>query len=279
MTKATSTSITCSACGASASGKFCNNCGAALSPGTCRQCGHGLPAGARFCNECGASSAGADIASMGGAASASGAGVAPYLPWGLAGLALVAVAAYFGGQSGGQPATTAIPAEAAAPFAPFANGGANGGAGGAPRTAPDIGSMSPRERASRLYDRIMRYSEQGKKDSAAFFAPMAMASFEMLGADLDLDARYDYGRVAAETDHLDVAAAQADTILLKSPNHLLGLALKARTAASRGDNATASKTWKLFAAAKGAELAKKLPEYELHRSDIESATKLAAGGK
>lgn len=275
MTKASSTSTKCSACGASASGKFCNNCGAALSPGTCRQCGHGLPAGARFCNECGASSAGADIASTGGAASASGAGVAPYLPWGLAGLALVAVAAYFGGQSGGQPATTATPAEAAAPFAPFANGGASG----APGTAPDIGSMSPRERASRLYDRIMRYSEQGKKDSAAFFAPMAMASFEMLGVELDLDARYDYGRVAAETDHLDVAAAQADTILLKSPNHLLGLALKARTATSRGDNSTASKTWKLFAAAKDAELAKKLPEYELHRSDIESATKLAAGGK
>ena len=215
------------------------------------------------------------MAHSGGAASTSAAGAAPYLPWGLAGLALVAVAAYFGGQSGGQAESTAVPAEAAAPFAPFANGGA----GGAPGTAPDIGSMSPRERASRLYDRIMRYSEQGKKDSAAFFAPMAMASFEMLGADLDLDARYDYGRVASETDHLDVAAAQADTILLKSPNHLLGLALRARTAESRGDKTTASKTWKAFTAAKDAELAKKLPEYEWHAADIESATKLAAGGK
>ena len=125
----------------------------------------------------------------------------------------------------------------------------------------------------------MRYVEEGKKDSAQFFAPMALSSFEMLGADLDLDARYDYGRVASETGNLKIAAAQADTILKQSPNHLLGLALAARTATMRGDAPAAAKSWKVFLAAKDAELAKALPEYQAHASDIERATKTAQGGQ
>ena len=111
------------------------------------------------------------------------------------------------------------------------------------------------------------------------FAPMAMASFEMLGAELDLDARYDYGRVATETGNLDVAVAQADTILRSSPTHLLGLSLAARAADKQGNAALAAKTWKAFMAAKDAELKKNLTEYQAHAADIESATAMAKGGK
>jgi hypothetical protein len=180
---------------------------------------------------------------------------------------LFSVVGYFAGRGMGGDSGAQASADAAGVVAPFASGG-----GGA---APDISSMSPRERAGRLYDRIMRYVEEGKKDSAQFFAPMALSSFEMLGSELDLDARYDYGRVASETGNFDVAAAQADTILKQAPNHLLGLALSARTAALRGDAAGAAKTWKAFLAAKSAELAKNLPEYQAHANDIEQATKLA----
>ncbi len=138
--------------------------------------------------------------------------------------------------------------------------------------------MTPRERADRLYDRIMRYAEEGKTDSLQVFAPMAMASFEMLGADFDLHARYDLGRVAIEAGELAVAAAQADTILTSSPTHLLGLALQARTAARQDDAAGVKRSWAAFLSAKEAELKKNLPEYQAHAGDIDAATRLARGG-
>ena len=169
-------------------------------------------------------------------------------------------------------ATASLPAE----MAPFAAGGGGAASTGRP---PDLSTMSPRERAGRLYDRIMRYVEEGKADSADFFAPMALASFEALGSEMDADARYDYGRVASETKNFDIAAAQAESILRQSPTHLLGLSLSARTATLQGNAAAAKKTWATFLASKDAELGKKLPEYEMHAADIEQATRIAKGGR
>ncbi|HXI97884.1 MAG TPA: hypothetical protein VNG73_03005, partial [Gemmatimonadaceae bacterium] len=40
--------------------------------------------------------------------------------------------------------------------------------------APDISSLSPQERADRLYNRVMLLATQGKVDSVQFFAPMAL---------------------------------------------------------------------------------------------------------
>ena len=107
---------------------------------------------------------------------------------------------------------------------------------------------------------------------------MAMASFELLGPELDLDARYDLGRVATEAGELTVAAAQADTILKSSPTHLLGLALLARTSTKQGKAAAAKSSWTAFLSAKDAELKKNLPEYQAHSADIDAATRLAKGG-
>jgi hypothetical protein len=194
--------------------------------------------------------------------------VAGYLPWAMSAVFLTLTIAYLVATRDSAD-TSAAPVAGAAPFTE----------GGAPTTgtsvAPDISNMSPRERAGRLYDRIMRYAEEGRKDSLEFFAPMALSTFQTLGADLDLDARYDYGRVASETGHLDIAAAEADTILAQAPTHLLGLALKARTAVKRGETRTATSAWAAFLAAKDAELAKRLPEYQAHANDIVTATQLA----
>jgi hypothetical protein len=273
MTNRTPSSSTCPSCGARASGKFCNQCGAALAVGGCGSCGSALPAGARFCNECGASvsAAGGGAVPPGGAPRPAASGVSTYAPWVVATVLLFSVVGYFAGRGTGGGSAAATPADGAGIVAPFANGASG--------PAPDISNMTPRERAGRLYDRIMRYVEEGKKDSAQFFAPMALSSFEMLGAELDLDARYDYGRVASETGNFDVAAAQADTILAKSPNHLLGLALAARTATSRGEAASAARSWKTFLSVKDAEMKKNLPEYQAHATDIEQATRMAQGAK
>ncbi len=75
--------------------------------------------------------------------------------------------------------------------------------------------------------------------------------------------------MAAQT--ADVATAQADTILKTNPNHLLGLALAVRAAQFRGDEAAARGFERRLLAAESAERAKNLPEYELHKVDIDLA--------
>ena len=52
--------------------------------------------------------------------------------------------------------------------------------------------MSPEERATRLYNRVMTLHSAGKTDSAEFFLPMALQAYAMLPA-LDIDARYHVG--------------------------------------------------------------------------------------
>jgi hypothetical protein len=147
-----------------------------------------------------------------------------------------------------------------------------GGAAGA--AAPDISRMSPRERADRLFERIMRLATAGKQDSVAFFAPMALTVYESLGP-LDADLRYDYGRISEVSGNLDVAASQADSILQKAPRHLLGLILAARVAASRGDSARRNVLDKELLAAQASELAKPLDEYTRHRDEISAAIEAA----
>ena len=136
--------------------------------------------------------------------------------------------------------------------------------------AVDISSMTPQERASRLFDRIMRLSEEGKRDSVEFFSSMALGVYESLGP-LDLDGRYDYGRIAQVSGKLDIAKAQADTILQQSPTHLLGLILAAAVADARGNTSQRDAFQRRLLDAQSTELARGLDEYTRHRADIDGA--------
>jgi len=147
--------------------------------------------------------------------------------------------------------------------APFATGAAR---------APDISAMTPRERADRLYDRVMRLVEEGKADSAAFFSSMAVGAYESLSP-LDNDLRYDYGRMADVAGELDLAQAQADSILQTNPDHLLGLALAARVAERKGDAREQRRLLDRLISVQSTEMAKSLDEYVRHRADIEAAAK------
>ena len=136
--------------------------------------------------------------------------------------------------------------------------------------APDISAMSPRERAARLYDRVMRLHEERKSDSVAFFAPMALASYAEI-PDMDLDARYDMARIAMVAGAIPVARAQSDTILRRDSTHLLGLLLGADLARFSKDEAAAKRMEAKFIAVAPREQQRKLPEYEAHGQEIESA--------
>jgi hypothetical protein len=136
--------------------------------------------------------------------------------------------------------------------------------------APDIRSMSPEERADRLFNRVMSLSSQGKMDSAAFFTPMAIAAFEALGP-LTAHGRYDLGLIALTVGDAARAAAQADTILAQRPTHLMGLVLGMRAADARGDAAASRSFRQRLLAAEESEFASALPEYDDHSADLRAA--------
>jgi hypothetical protein len=141
-------------------------------------------------------------------------------------------------------------------------------------TAPDISTMSPEERASRLFNRVMLYSEQGKTDSARFFAPMAIAAYEMIGP-VDAHAQYDIGTISAAAGDIVRARAEADTILAGRPTHLLGLVLAIRAAELARDTAAEARFRRRLLAAAPTERTA-LKEYAEHSRDIDEALKKAA---
>jgi hypothetical protein len=184
------------------------------------------------------------------------------VPWVVGGVALVALIALVAAQR--SDATSAA-------------SGANAQPLGAPTPmvrGPDLSTMSPRERADRLFNRVMSYHERGVKDSLQFFADMGIRAYQMLPS-LDLDARYDMGRIAEVAGATVVAKAQADTMLREAPTHLLGLALGSRVARLTNDETAARAYDRRLVAAEPAERRKGLPEYERHASDIDEALRTA----
>jgi hypothetical protein len=180
------------------------------------------------------------------------------LPWAVAAIAILALIALAAGQ---RFARASRPAASAT--APTASG--NQGS-----RAPDISSLTPLERAERLYERMMGAAQRGRTDSARFFLPMAVQSYEAL-APLTIDQRYDLGRLGEVAGDATLASAQADTILRQQPQHLLGLVLLYRAARLRGDDAEASRALDRLAAVADRERSRQLPEYLLREADIDSA--------
>jgi hypothetical protein len=242
----------CPACGAAAAeGKFCSNCGAPFAGATCGACDAALTPGAKFCHRCGAP-AGAESRTDRHSFSSA-------LPWGVAAIALVALVALVAGQRFARSTNDAAPPADANAAAPAAGSGI-----GRP---PDISTMSPADAAVRLYNRVMGAHERGRADTVQIFAPMAITAYQMIGT-LDLDQRYDLGRIAAVSGDETLARAQADTILASNPKHLLGLILAANAARMRKDAAAERSYHDKLVAAVPTERTKQLPEYVTHENDI-----------
>jgi len=249
----------CPACGRSATGRYCSACGSPLTANTCIECDAPLEPDARFCNQCGTP--------VGGKAAVRRYDAAParskdsILPWVIAGAAFVLLLALVAirGRGGSAPDASPTFDPASAPAA---------------SRAPDISSLSPRERADRLYDRVMRYAEAGQTDSLQFFAPMAIASFEMVRP-VDAHVRYDLGRIAEVAGLEPVARAQADTILATEPAHLLGLTLASTAARMRNDAAAFQQFDRRLIAAEPAERRRAVDEYQRHSRDIDQAIERA----
>lgn len=115
---------------------------------------------------------------------------------------------------------------------------------------------------------------EGKADSVQFFAPMAVQAYLLLEP-LNTDQRYDMGRISEVAGALQLAKAQADTILRENPNHLLGLILEARLATLAGDTTRLHSYERRLVAAERTEMPKKREEYLRHQDDITNALQQA----
>ena len=190
--------------------------------------------------------------------------------------ALLALVAMFAGRNFGAARGSSIDGSANALPTAALDGQSGGGATGASVAAaeggvpPSIASLSPSERASRLYVRVMAYAEAGKVDSVARFAPMVLAAHEMLEKPT-LDERYHYGRVAEVVGAGAIAKVQAALILKESPTSLLGLLLAARAARIEKNEASAKAFDQRLMAAMASELATKNADYDNHRAEIDRA--------
>lgn len=257
----------CPKCGSDEGGKFCSKCGAEVRKkaggAKCSRCGKGLEPGAMFCAECGEPT---------GHRPAKGA--AAYLPWALSGLALVAFAValtmFIQGQTatrvGDMPPTGALPvAERVNPDGTPVTGGSAGPGG------VDLASMTPRQAADRLFDRVMREDEAGNEAQAQQFATMAIQAYGMLPpAEIDPDAHFHLALLNLVLDDADGADREADIMLSLDGQHLLALAIKARIADARGDSGALAAAYNRFLDALPAGLTSGRPEYEMHDNMLEA---------
>ena len=259
-------STTCPACGTAGSGHYCSNCGASLVGATCASCSAELSQGAKFCHRCG--TAVGVTPTRAAADSRTNA-----LPWIVAALAFLALFAMAAGRGfSARPGNTVDGSQNALPQAGLDDRGTTDDAAGV--RAPDISNMSPQERADRLYNRVMTLATEGKVDSVQFFAPMALIAYRDL-APFNADERYDMGRIGEVAGALPFAKAQADSILLGNPNHLLGLILEARLATIAGDSTRVHSFERRLISAEKAEKAANREEYTRHQDDISNALRQA----
>lgn len=252
----------CPNCGTETSGKFCSNCGAALAGASCSTCGAPLTAGARFCHVCGTP--------MGAPRHAPAGQQQHLVPWIVAGVAVallvVVFVARFGGPSPSVPAGDGR--GGAAPAMPGA------GSGGAAST--DLSSMTPREQADRLFDRVMTASENGNTQEVSFFGPMALQAYTMIGP-LDTDARFHIGLIQASLSNAPGALAQADTIEKATPRHLFISLIRWEVANRTQDAAAMRRAYQQFLDHYDQEMASGKEEYNVHRRRLEQFRDEARG--
>ena len=234
----------CPRCGKPARGKFCGSCGAALSQATCPSCRTALSAGTRFCHVCGTPLGRKQRPAARSATAAWIAATAGAL------IVVVLVAVRF---SGGPRSADRVPT----------------GPASAPATVPDISRMTPRERADRLFDRIVRAAEAGDTAQVMQFQPMALSAYAMLGQQ-DSDSRYHVGLIHSLSGNFAAARAQLDSLRTVEPDHLLGAMLAFTLAELTEDADAREQAYRAFLEAYDVEIASERAGYLAHEPAIQS---------
>lgn len=249
----------CPECGQPATGNFCQQCGAKLGGRFCNQCGAKAAPGSAFCNQCGAK-LGAGGGSGGGSRRAAAAAVVggSNLPWWIAGVAMFGLILVVG-VSMVQPGGRQGPTAGGAPAAPFAGGGS-----GQP---PDLSTMTPREAADRLFNRVMTSLSQGDTAGAQAFMPMALGAYER-AQPLDHDGLFHLSLLNHAAGNLSEALDNAKAILADDPDHVLALAAAAEAELALGDTAAATEHYQHLLDVYDTQEGRDLPEYADHQQTM-----------
>jgi hypothetical protein len=144
----------------------------------------------------------------------------------------------------------------------------------APGQPVDLSTMSPREAADRLFNRVMTASESGNRAEASEFTPMALQAYENLGT-LDNDARYHVALIHMTANDIKAARDQIDMLRKSVPNHLLGYMLESQIADRSGNKDGTAQAYKAFLGAYDSEMAMRRAEYQEHMNGIEIFHKAA----
>ena len=240
--------VQCPSCGQSATGRFCSHCGTAIGS-TCPSCGTKVKSGARLCQACGASLTTREEPKRWTAQT-----IAPWAALGIATVALImsVVSLIDQDQRAAPPVPVTLPLPPPVPTG----------------QAVDLSSMTPRQAADRLFNRVMVAHERGDTAEARQFAPMALEAYERLGT-LDNDARYHVALIHMTVGDVENARVSLDKLRQSVPNHLLGIMLEHQIAEHNGDQASAAQAYKAFLAAYETEIAAGRTEYQDHRGGIE----------
>lgn len=244
----------CPGCGGPATGNFCSDCGTPLDrPSDCGACGNRLPEGARFCNMCGqptdATPPSPAVPTSGAKENAAAAGSpAGRVGWIAAGVAIAALLLVLLVPRLNPPspaAPTPAPTQALDP------------------TGVDLSSMTPREAADRLFNRVMENVSSGDSAQARAFAPIALAAYERV-TELDLDGRYHVAVLHLVDQDPESALQVASAMLDEVPTHLFALHTAAQASDLLDDSAAANDFYRQFLDSYDAEVATDRPEYADH---------------
>ena len=190
------------------------------------------------------------------------------IPWALAFVAVLVLVANFAGKNFGRAKGSAVDGSSNSIANPAIDGPAMGQAQG--QRAPDISQMSPSDRASALFNRILTLAENNKMDSAMLFIPMGIPAHQMIENPSN-DERYHLARLGEIAKDTALIRAQSDTILASEPNSLLGLMAGIRAAELNQNVAKVKQLNRTFLSVLDAELAKNPPDYQVHRAEIDIA--------
>ncbi len=259
--------MNCPRCGSAATGNFCASCGASLKPEVCPSCGAKPEPGDRFCNSCGSylESRGQSPGPGGGNAR---------IGWYAAGGVMVILILVMASPvlRGDRPPPAGIPAGTPAGAAPPVGTGTS---------SVDLASMTPRQAADRLFNRVMTAVSAGDSAQVQGFLPMAVAAYER-AQPLDNDGVYHLALLQLTSLDFASALASAEAALADYPDHLLLLSAAAEAANRMGDSEAASGYYGRLLDVWDEQTALGLEEYQIHATmlpEIEaSARSFLEGG-
>lgn len=138
---------------------------------------------------------------------------------------------------------------------------------GAAASPLDLSSMTPREVADRLFNRVMSSAEAGDSADVAFFLSKAITSYDM-ARPLDADGLFHLALLHQTAGDYQASLTAALEVLDSDPDHLLNLAAAAEAAHALGDSEAARGYYQHLLDVYDVEIARDREEYRLHSTMV-----------